>query len=345
MNRVHTLLHIHFKINTARRNATSSVSIYSKQAHRRIASHLTLRQLATMTVNTDKVRVALLQTHVEANKQQNIANAEKQIQAAVQQNAQLVVMCEMWNCPYANSSFPVYAEPCPAVDGDTLQDYTAIDAEKAPTVYAISEMAKKYNIYLIAGSIPEISNGKLYNTSLTCNNKGQFIAKHRKVHLFDIDVPGKIRFMESDNLSAGDKLTTFNTPFGIVAVAICYDIRFAELAQLAVQKYGATILVYPGAFNTTTGPAHWELLLRARAVDNQVYALACSPARDPTFSYQAWGHSTVVDPWGTIVATTEHEPAIVTAELDLTRIAEVRRNIPITTQRRKDLYQIVEVHK
>lgn len=239
------------------------------------------------------VRVALLQVHVEADKQKNIDNAEKQIKLAVSQHAQLVVLPEMFNCPYSNDSFPHYAEQCPTVQSDNASkiDYQSIDQNKSPTVYALSKFAAEHNIWLIGGSIPETDSSHLYNTSLVCNPQGHFIAKHRKVHLFDIDVPGKIRFMESDTLTGGSQITTFTTPYGVVGLGICYDIRFAELAQIATQLHNATLLVYPGAFNTTTGPAHWELLLRARAVDNQCYAMACSPARDPTFSYQAWGHS------------------------------------------------------
>jgi omega-amidase len=150
-------------------------------------------------------------------------------------------------------------------------------------------MASELGVFLVGGSIPEKSqDGKqLYNTSLVADPKGHFVAKHRKVHLFDIHVPGKIIFKESDTLTAGTSVSTFDTPLGKFGLGVCYDIRFPEYAQLLRQR-GCVALVYPGAFNTTTGPAHWELLQRARAVDNQLFVMACSPARDNNFSYHAW---------------------------------------------------------
>jgi len=170
------------------------------------------------------------------------------------------------------------------------------------------------------------------------------VAKHRKVHLFDIDISGKITFKESETLAGGDAITVFDTPWGKVGVGVCYDLRFPEMASVMRQR-GAKILVYPGAFNTTTGPLHWELLQRARANDTQSFVLTASPARgdDPT-EYQAWGHSSAVDPWGAVIATTNHHPDIVMADLDLCQVDEVRQSIPISFQSRNDLYTIAD-HK
>jgi omega-amidase len=141
---------------------------------------------------------------------------------------------------------------------------------EAPTFLMLQEMAKKNNIYLIGGSIPEkTSDGKYYNTSLVFDRKGELIAKHRKVHLFDIDIKDKITYKESEFLVAGNQVTTFDTEFCKFGLGICYDMRFPELALL-MAKQGAKVLVYAGCFNQTTGPLHWELLLRSRALDNQV---------------------------------------------------------------------------
>jgi omega-amidase len=180
--------------------------------------------------------------------------------------------------------------------------------------------------------------------STHCSNSistSRLSTQHRKVHLFDIDVPGKITFRESDTLTGGDSITTFSTEFGTIGVGICYDMRFPELAAVMRQR-GANILVYPGAFNMTTGPAHWELLQRGRALDNQAFVLTVSPARNPSSSYQAWGHSTVVGPWGDVRAATEHEEALIIADLDLEKVDEVRRNIPTFHQKRHDLYTLVD---
>jgi len=159
---------------------------------------------------------------------------------------------------------------------------------------------------------------------------------------FDIDVPGKIRFKESDALTAGEEVTTVDTPWGVVGVAICYDIRFPELALIMRQR-GAKLLIYPGAFNMTTGPAHWELLQRARAVDNQVFVAACSPARDEAAGYVAWGHSSVVSPWGNILQKADAAETIIATDIDFTELDEMRQNIPCWHQKRHDLYKISEI--
>jgi omega-amidase len=251
-------------------------------------------------------------------------------QEAAAAGAHLVVLPEIWNSPYDNAAFPVYAED---VDGGASESAAAMAAAAAAG-----------RVALVGGSIPEKSGGRLYNTCLVFRPDGSLAAKHRKVHLFDIDIPGKITFKESDSLSPGDGPTVVDPGIGVsVGLGICYDLRFPELAALSARR-GAQILVYPGAFNTTTGPAHWELLLRARAVDNQCFVAACSPARasaDPT-AYQAWGHSTAVDPWGVVLATTDETPGIVYADLDFGEVGVRRENMPLAAQRRGDVYALVD---
>ena len=161
----------------------------------------------------------------------------------------------------------------------------------------------------------------------------------RKAHLFDIDIPGKITFKESDTLSPGSSLTCVQTAFATIGVGICYDIRFPEMAMIYRQR-GAQLVVFPGAFNMTTGPKHWELLQRARALDNQLYVCTCSPARDEDFSYVAWGHSLVAGPFGDVVDTLGHEEGLLCTELDLQEVATRRQNMPLDQQRRDDLYQM-----
>lgn len=197
-------------------------------------------------------------------------------------------------------------------------------------------------MYIIGGSVPEIDvEGKVFNTSMSISPKGDLIAKHRKAHLFDIDVPGGICFKESDVLSPGNSATAFDAPsLGCkIGVSICYDVRFPELAMVQSRDLGATLLVLPGAFNMTTGPAHWELLLRSRALDNQVFVAACSPARDENGGYVAWGHSMVVDPWGKVLESAEEGESLVVCEIDLTRVKEVRGAVPTGMQRRVDMYR------
>lgn len=215
----------------------------------------------------------------------------------------------------------------------------------------MSTLAKELQIHLIAGSIPEsTADGKLYNTSMIFNPRGELVTTHRKVHLFDIDIPGKITFKESDVLSAGDKSTVFSIPdVGTVGVGICYDVRFPELAMIAArgagakdgegQQQGVFLMVYPGAFNTTTGPMHWELLARARAVDNQIYVAMCSPARGKEGEgYPAYGHSMLVGPGGEVIEQLGTEEGLLVLEMKPEPLEKFRKEIPVTSQRRFEVY-------
>ncbi len=267
-------------------------------------------------------QVALCQMRVVEDKNKNITRAQEMIKQAAPQ-ADLVVLPEMWNCPYETSLFPEYAE----------------DANNSPSLNAISELAKSEKIHILAGSIPEKDEGNIYNSSFLFNPQGEIIGRHRKVHLFDIDVPGKIRFKESETLSPGDQLTVVNTPLCNIGIAICYDIRFSELLRLMALE-GAQLIIIPGAFNLTTGPAHWESLIRVRAMDNQVFLAAASPSRDHNAPYVAYGHSMVADPWGSVIAEAGAEEEIVYASLDLDRISQTRQELPLLKNRRTDLYQI-----
>ncbi|ORX81813.1 carbon-nitrogen hydrolase [Basidiobolus meristosporus CBS 931.73] len=270
-------------------------------------------------------KLALVQQKVDSCKVTNLTVARERVLEAAKNGANIVVLPECFNSPYGTQYFPQYAETIP---GDSVK--------------ALSEVAKQAGVYLVGGSIPEKDADKLYNTCTIYNPKGEMIAKHRKIHLFNIDIPGKIRFWESDTLSPGNKVTHFETEYGRIGIGICYDIRFPELAMIAARN-GCIAMLYPGAFNMTTGPLHWELLQRARAVDNQMYVAACSPARDTSSGYAAWGHSTVVDPNGEVVATTGHMEDIVYAAIDLDKLSATRQGIPITTQRRFDVYPDVSV--
>lgn len=276
----------------------------------------------TTPVGNSTFKIALVQLLSGADKQVNLSNATKLIEEAADNGAKLVALPECFNSPYGTKFFPEYAENIP---GESTN--------------ALSEVAKKKGIYLIGGSIPERDGDKLYNTATVFDPKGNLLATHRKVHLFDIDVPGKIRFQESETLSAGNKITTVDTDLCKIGLAICYDIRFPELAILSA-KEGCKLLVYPGAFNMTTGPAHWELLQRSRALDNQLFVATVSPARDTSASYVAWGHSTVVNPWGEVIATTEHDQTIVYADIDLSQVDSMRASIPVQFQKRNDLYSV-----
>lgn len=277
------------------------------------------------------VKLALIQLACTADKTHNLSHARTKVLEAAKSGSKIVVLPECFNSPYGTKYFPQYAEtllPSPPSE------------KQSPTFHALSKLAKEANVYLVGGSIPEFEEKteNLYNTSLTFGPSGELLATHRKVHLFDIDIPGKIKFRESDVLSPGNKITLLDLPeYGKIAIAICYDIRFPELATIAARK-GAFLLLYPGAFNLTTGALHWELQARARAMDNQVYVGLCSPARDMSADYHAWGHSMAVDPNAEIMEQLDEKEGIVLQELRAGRIEEVRKGIPLYTQRRFDVY-------
>lgn len=268
------------------------------------------------------LQIALCQMKVGLDKTQNVKKAVKFIRKAGEK-ADLVVLPEMFNCPYQTDQFPSYAE----------------GADESPTLKAVSRAARDTEVYLVAGSIPERAQDHIYNTSFIYNPTGELIGRHRKLHLFDIDVPGQIQFKESDTLTPGDQITVVDTDFGKLGVAICYDIRFPELARLMTLQ-GAELLVFPGAFNLTTGPAHWEILSRTRALDNQVYLATCSPTRDDEAPYVAYGHSLVADPWGEVVVQAGIGEEILYASIKTSRVDEIRQELPLLKNRRRDLYTI-----
>jgi len=250
----------------------------------------------------------------------------------------MIVLPECFNSPYGCQYFPKYAEtvlPSPP------------SKEKSPSWHMLSSIAAETRTYLIGGSIPEFvpETKSYYNTSLVFSPAGKLIATHRKTHLFDIDIPGKITFRESEVLSPGNKVTIVDLPeYGKIGLAICYDVRFPELAMIAARK-GAFMLVYPGAFNTTTGPMHWKLQAQARAMDNQVYVAFCSPARDMEATYHAYGHTMAVNPNAEVMSEAAESEDIIYADIDGAKIEETRKGIPIYTQRRFDVYPDVSAGK
>ncbi|CAN8076166.1 unnamed protein product [Agarophyton chilense] len=314
---------------------SSRISSVSQQQHCNVC-HSYSRSYA-MSAHSQMFKLALCQMHVTADKEANLAKARDFLRRAKEADAKIAVLPECFQCPYDTTCFRSYSESLPE------PPYPVTSRHESPSLTMLQDIALETGMYIVGGSVPEISEDKVYNTSMTVSPAGELIAKHRKAHLFDIDVPGGITFKESDALTAGEKATAFKVPeLSLTAgVAICYDMRFPELAMVQARNMKASLLIYPGAFNMTTGPAHWELLIRARALDNQVFVAACSPARATSGDgYKAWGHSMVVDPWGKIVAATEEKESVVVAEIDLSRVETVRKAIPTRRQRRTDLYTL-----
>ncbi|XP_022977053.1 omega-amidase, chloroplastic-like isoform X1 [Cucurbita maxima] len=279
-----------------------------------------------------KFKIGLCQLMATPDKQRNIEHARKAIEEAVGKGAKLVVLPEIWNVPYSPDSVSLYAEDIEA------------GGEASPSTAMLSEVSRRLKVTIVGGSIVERSGDKIYNTCCVFGTDGNMKAKHRKIHLFDIDIPGKITFIESKAVAAGQTPTVVDTEVGRIGIGICYDIRFPELAMIYAAR-GAHLICCPGAFNMTTGPLHWELLQRARAVDNLLYVATCSRARGVDDSYVAWGHSTLVGPFGEVLATTEHDEAIIISEIDYSLIELRRTNLPLLKQKRGDLYQLVDVQR
>ena len=267
-----------------------------------------------------ELKIAQIQMSVTADREENIRRTCDMVRQAG--DIHMAVLPEMFCCPYDNACFRPYGE-----------------AEGGPAYQTLSALAKERGIWLVGGTMPELAAGRVYNTCYVFAPDGQMAAKHRKVHLFDIDVTGGQRFMESETLTAGDSVTTFDTPWGTVGVCVCFDFRFTELSELMVLA-GAKLIVVPAAFNMTTGPAHWELLFRQRAVDGQCYTVGTSPARDTAAGYVAWGHSIVCDPWGTVVHQCDETPQVAVTTLDMERVEAIRRQLPILSARRTDVYEL-----
>lgn len=268
------------------------------------------------------MKVALVQMMVSKLKKDNIDRAVSFIEEAADNGTDVVVLPEMFNCPYDNAYFEPYSEVYPGETSMRMMD-----------------VAKKKGIYLIAGSIPEKDEGKVYNTSYVYSPKGQLIGRHRKMHLFDINIKGGQYFMESDVLTAGSDFTVFDTEFGKIGLGICFDIRFPEYFRVLENK-GARIIVLPAAFNMTTGPKHWEISLRMRAIDNQIFMVACSPARNNKSSYVSYAHSMVVDPIGDVILDLGIDEKIDYVDIDLKRIDDVREQLPLIKNSRRDMYRV-----
>lgn len=294
-----------------------------------------IASMSASKILSQKIKVALVQlSDSSPDKMANLQRAATFIERAMkeQPDTKLVVLPECFNSPYSTDQFRKYSE-------------VINPKEPSTSVQFLSNLANKFKIILVGGTIPELDpkTDKIYNTSIIFNEDGKLIDKHRKVHLFNVDIPNGISFHESETLSAGEKSTTIDTKYGKFGVGICYDMRFPELAMLSARK-GAFAMIYPSAFNTVTGPLHWHLLARSRAVDNQVYVMLCSPARNLQSSYHAYGHSIVVDPRGKIVAEAGEGEEIIYAELDPEVIESFRQAVPLTKQRRFDVYSDVNAH-
>lgn len=267
------------------------------------------------------IKLALCQIRTELDWEETLNKAERMIREAAANGADFAVLPEMFNCPYSRKYF---------------RSFAAVGHES--TVAILSALAKELGIYIVGGSVPESEDGKLYNTCFIFDRVGRQIACHRKIHLFDCDA---LNVHESHSFSPGNEITVFDTEFGTMGCAICFDVRFPELFR-AMAERGAKLIFLPAQFNTYTGPAAWELLIRSRATDNQMFVVGAEAARYEGFSYECWGHSMVADPFGAKIAECDETEQILYVDVDLSKTEKAREQFPVFPLLRRDVYKVAE---
>ena len=269
------------------------------------------------------IRLAVCQLQTETDYDTTVKKAGNMIRKAADSGAELVVLPEMFSCPYSSRYFRDFSVP-----------------DRRDTLDRLSGWARDCRVLLVGGSVPEAEEGNLYNSCFVFGPDGKQLARHRKVHLFDVDLP-EMRFRESETFTPGREITVVDTPLCRIGIAVCFDVRFPELFR-SMARRGAELICLPAQFNMTTGPAHWEATLRTRAVDNELFLVAASAARYDGFSYECWGHSMVVDPFGMPVAAADEKEQLLLADIDLNRIAEVRAQLPTFLHLREELYSVAD---
>lgn len=267
----------------------------------------------------NKLMVAAIQMQSRDDKQHNLSRVEELLDVGIERGAKLVALPELFNFCGNPQSLKANAEPIPG-----------------PTVNLLCAKAKESHVYILGGSLAESVSGteKIFNTSVLIEPSGRIIAKYRKLHLFDAEIGEQVVIKESDVIEHGDKPVTAETDYGTVGLTICYDLRFPELYRYLAAK-GAKIIFVPSAFMAATGKDHWEPLIRARAIENQVFIIAPNEIGPiPGTNMLRYGRSIIVDPWGTVLSQASDTEGVITAELDFDYLLKVRKELPSLTHRR-----------
>jgi deaminated glutathione amidase len=271
------------------------------------------------------MRVAAVQCTAKADREENLVRAGDLVTRAASMGAELVVVPEHFSL-YGNAA--------------TLRN--SAQPRKGPVLRWASTIAKENGVWLVAGSFVELSGGRRYNTTCVVGPDGQTVVCYRKIHLFDVDVPGAVS-RESDAVSPGSRSTIASltssderpVPLGLT---ICYDLRFPELYRV-LTLYGALIVAVPSAFSAVTGKLHWDVLVRSRAIENQIFVIAAAQVGKLDGGFETYGHSMIVDPWGRTLAEVEDGPGVAVADLDLTAQQDARSTLPCLTQIRPSAYR------
>jgi predicted amidohydrolase len=265
------------------------------------------------------VRVAAVQMQSTTDLAQNLASAERLVEQAVEQGAELVVLPELFPCL-----------------GSYRQTAQAAQEVPGPVSELMGKLAARLSITLLAGSMSQraVAGEKCFNTSLLFDPRGELLTQYQKIHLFDVDLPEGHSLRESDYFLPGDQTTVVDTAVGRCGLAICYDLRFPELfRRLSEQR--ADLILIPAAFTATTGKLHWQTLVRTRAIENQAYVIAANQVGEHSSELTTYGHSMIVDPWGEVLAEAGDEgEEVILAELSAERLASIRQQFPALQYRR-----------
>lgn len=273
-----------------------------------------------------KVITALIQLDSTANQGDNFKRIENLVEQAAAQGARLAALPE-----FAGGIMPVDSP-------NWSEEFIG------PTTNFLSSLARRHGLWIHGGSFRESNPGRPpFNTSVFIDPAGKIRATYRKIHLFSIDIDGGPTFRESDHTSAGGEISVHQCDLGIFGFSICYDLRFPEMFRLMALS-GAQAVFVPACFTQSTGPAHWECLLRARAIENGCYIIAAAQCGSKP-AYQAHGHSLAVDPWGTVIAELGDGEGLCLAEIDFNKTLETRKKIPVLKNRREDVYSLAEIAK
>jgi len=271
----------------------------------------------------DRIRIACVQMTSRADKSANLEKAERLVAQAAATGADVVVLPEKWNAIGDAAVYHATAEP---LDG-------------GESVAAMSGWARTHGITWVGGSIAERREGreKLSNTSLVFDPEGQLVATYRKIHLFDVEVGGVV-YRESEAEEPGDEPVVAEVEDWSIGLSICYDIRFPELYRILTLE-GAELVTVPAHFTTPTGKDHWHVLMRARAIENQLYVAAAAQIGETLPGKPAYGRSLIADPWGVVVAQAPDEETVITAELDRAHLQNIRARLPSLAKRQPNAYR------
>lgn len=269
-------------------------------------------------------KVGVVQMNSGADPEDNLRRLKKKLKGLQLQGARLVVTPENSLVFGSRSDYRRYAEPL----GD------------GPLQAELSAICRQLGIWLLLGSMPiRHTDGAITTTALLIDDQGQCRAHYDKLHMFDVEVAdGHHSYRESDTFRPGDEVKVVPTPFGNIGLSICYDIRFPQL-YTALREQGADIIVVPAAFTKVTGKAHWDVLLRARAVETQCWIVAAAQWGEHNEGRETWGHSMIIDPWGQVVACQKQGTGVVLADLDLELSQTIRTNMPLVEHARLGVYQ------